>query len=309
MDTIYKPIVVDTCAIMSDSSILENLINMGYSIIINIVTVEELDSLKTNHDYCKAKQARHAIRAIEKFKNNIRFDIERSVDELLISESPNVYNINDDIITTCAKRNHSMLVTNDLNLKVKSKIIGVDILDYNLHQNNYLGYKIVNANDNEIASVYEKPNENIFQNLTNEYVVIKDGKKFIRAEALDQEEEKEAQEETKTASKSAEDREKRQDSTSSDKDEIIRILKENIEDLKKDKEFIQEQLEGKNKQIETLTGSLQGMQLLLVANTREKNDQEQEPQVIYTAGNQDKEEAQVEAKKSTLSRFKNWLKH
>lgn len=174
MDTIYKPIVVDTCAIMSDSSVLENLINMGYSIIINIVTVEELDNLKTNHDYCKAKQARHAIRAIEKFKNNIRFDIERNVDELLISESPNVYNINDDIITTCAKRNHSMLVTNDLNLKVKSKIIGVDILDYNLHQNNYLGYKIVNANDNEIASVYEKPNENVFQNLTNEYVIIND---------------------------------------------------------------------------------------------------------------------------------------
>ena len=170
----YKPIVVDTCAIMNDSNILENLINMGYSIIINIVTVEELDNLKTNHDYCKAKQARHAIRVIEKFKNNIRFDIERNVDELLISESPNVYNINDDIITTCAKRNHSMLVTNDLNLKVKSKIIGVDILDYNLHQNNYLGYKIVNANDNEIASVYEKPNENIFQNLTNEYVIIND---------------------------------------------------------------------------------------------------------------------------------------
>ena len=170
----YKPIVVDTCAIMNDSSILENLINLGYSIIISIVTVEELDNLKTNCDYCRSKQARHAIRAIENLRDKIKFDIERIVDSSLISECPSTYNLNDDIIVTCAKRNNSVLATNDLNLKVKAKIIGVEVVDYNIPQNNYLGYKVVNANDNEIASVYEKPNENIFQNLTNEYVIIND---------------------------------------------------------------------------------------------------------------------------------------
>lgn len=174
MDVNYKPIVVDTCAIMNDSSILENLINLGYSIIISIVTVEELDNLKTNCDYCRSKQARHAIRAIENLRDKIKFDIERIVDSSLISECPSTYNLNDDIIVTCAKRNNSVLATNDLNLKVKAKIIGIEAVDYNIPQNNYLGYKVVNANDNEIASVYEKPNENIFQNLTNEYVIIND---------------------------------------------------------------------------------------------------------------------------------------
>lgn len=159
---------------MDDSSILENLVNLGYSIIISIVTVEELDNLKTNRDYYRSKQARYAIRAIENLRDKIKFDIERTIDNSLISECPSTYNFNDDIIVTCAKRNNSALATNDLNLKVKAKIIGVEVADYNIPQNNYLGYKIVNANDNEIASVYEKPNENIFQNLTNEYVIIND---------------------------------------------------------------------------------------------------------------------------------------
>ena len=75
-----KSVVIDTCSIMSDNSIIENLIGLGYSIVINIVTVEELDNLKNNTNYYRAKEARHAIRAIENLKNKITFDVSRNVD-------------------------------------------------------------------------------------------------------------------------------------------------------------------------------------------------------------------------------------
>lgn len=171
MSITNKSVVIDTCSIMSDNSIIENIIGLGYSIVINIVTVEELDNLKNNTNYYRAKEARHAIRAIENLKSKITFDVSRNVDIALVSTNPNVHNINDDIIVTCAKETKSLLVTNDLNLKVKAELINVEVLDYNLYDF-YKGYVEYAFTEDEYNDYYEHRQEYFKEYYQNEYIII-----------------------------------------------------------------------------------------------------------------------------------------
>jgi len=168
LDKDLKNIVVDTSSLMENEDILDELINI-YNVILSIVVVEELDNLKINKDFDRAYKAKHAIRSIEKYKSSIQFDTGRVADEAF---SQNQYNLNDDIIVTCAKRNNAYLMTEDLNLKIKANIIGVTCSNKVESTNYYKGFKRVKLSDAETAYFYQNLEENQFDSLTNEYVII-----------------------------------------------------------------------------------------------------------------------------------------
>ena len=151
-----KNIVVDTSSLMENENILDELINV-YNVIISVVVVEELDNLKTNKDFDRAFKAKRAIRNIEKYKNVIEFSLDRKSDEAF---TQNQYNLNDDIIVTCAKTNNAYLLTEDLNLKIKANVIGVTCAEKIEENNLYKGFKKVKLSDNETAYFYEHLNEN-----------------------------------------------------------------------------------------------------------------------------------------------------
>ena len=173
MDDNKRKVVVDTCAVMNDNSVIDNLLKENYQVIFNIATIEELDNLKTNKDYSKARQARQAIKAIERNKSSITFDFGKEISEK-IKQSPETYclnTMNDDIIVTCACRNSASILTYDFNVKIKAEILGISTLE-RVSEKKYLGYDTINATDEEMASIYENPTKNIFGCLTNQYLII-----------------------------------------------------------------------------------------------------------------------------------------
>lgn len=163
-----KNIVVDTSSLMENENLLDELMDV-YNVILSIVTIEELDNLKTNKDFDKAFKAKRAIRQIEKYKGNISFSISRTSDSAF---EQNQYNLNDDIIVTCAKENNADLMTEDLNLKIKANVIGVTVADKVESQDLYKGFKKVKLSDRETAYFYEHLDENQFGLLVNEYVIV-----------------------------------------------------------------------------------------------------------------------------------------
>lgn len=163
---------------MEIDSVIERLVNM-YQIIINIVSIEELDNLKLNKDFNKSYKAKHAIKKIREYIENIKFDLCREVEKELISYGENKLNLNDDIIVSCAKRNDCYLLTNDLNLKIKADMIGVNNIEINLDKNLYTGYKEVFLDEEKLSDFYLNLDKNIFNCNINEYLFIKNKEDFI----------------------------------------------------------------------------------------------------------------------------------
>ncbi|MEG0577782.1 MAG: PhoH family protein [Bacilli bacterium] len=166
-----KPIVLDTSALMKNNTLVETLLDM-YQVIIPIVVVSELDNLKTSENGEKACGARQAIKQIEKYRNLLTFDMNDEIPESLKSEYS--YNHNDDIIVGCAKRYNAYFMTNDLNLKIKASALGVECIEISSEKEGYKGYKEISLSDEEMAHLYSNMDENKYNCMKNEYLLVKD---------------------------------------------------------------------------------------------------------------------------------------
>lgn len=158
---------------MNNENIIQELIDF-YNVIISIVTLEELDNLKTNKDFDVSKRARSAIKNMEKLKDIIHFDTDKKVHNILLPNSNLIqyFNLNDDIIVSCALFNNALLVTNDFNLKIKAEALNIECLDFVEPKDQYKGYKEVSVSDEELANLYSSPRDNLFDCITNEYLVV-----------------------------------------------------------------------------------------------------------------------------------------
>lgn len=173
LDSNLRNVVIDTSALMNNESIVQEFVDF-YRVIISIVTLEELDNLKTNKDFEISKRARSAIKEIEKLKDIIYFDTNKRVHDILLPSSNlmNNFNLNDDIIVTCALFNNAYLITNDFNLKIKAKALGVECFTFIKPESQYKGYREVSVSDEELANLYSNLNNNLFDCLINEYLII-----------------------------------------------------------------------------------------------------------------------------------------
>lgn len=173
--------MLDTSYLMNRENILDKLLQ-DYKIIINIVVVEELDNLKQNENHRKAFQARRAIKSIERNKDNpnLIFDTRgkmvvdarlNNIDEIITD------NINDNIIVSRAFDNYAYLATDDLNLKVKARILGVEVFHYNDDNTpEYTGYIDVTPTNEEWKSIFEDRTNNIYHCLCNQFIIMRDNK-------------------------------------------------------------------------------------------------------------------------------------
>ena len=166
-------IVIDTNLLMNDDTIIDRLIKNN-NIIISIVTIEELDNLKKNRDYERSSKARRAIKAIEKNRDSIIFGMNKEVYKKLLPQDNiiNYFNLNDDIILSSALYSNAILATEDLNMRIKASAIGVECLESEpiIY---YKGYKEITPSDEELSSLYSDTKNNIFNCITNEYLVIR----------------------------------------------------------------------------------------------------------------------------------------
>ena len=160
---------------MDDASILQTAYEKYDNVILSIVTIEELDNLKTNRDTIKAKKARRALDKILNMGKRIKYDLGRDVIEPLSSLSySGIYNPNDDIILSCAIRNNADISTKDVAFRIKAESLEIQFAELYSNFDSYSGYKEVNLSDEEMAGLYSNPSYNSFECVTNQYLIVND---------------------------------------------------------------------------------------------------------------------------------------
>lgn len=167
-----EKIVFDTSVFMERLDIIESLMK-DYDIIFPIVVADELNHLKESNNDVKSYRARQAFRFIREHSDEWVADLE-------------LYNAENDMsVIETAIANDAILATLDYGMQLRAEVRDVDILDISNHDGEYKGYKIIELDSNEdsdmslLARHYEYPDDNIFDCLANEYLIIKQDSKTV----------------------------------------------------------------------------------------------------------------------------------
>lgn len=161
-----KMIVFDTSVFMERLDVVECL-SQQYNILFPIVVADELNHLKESRDDYKSYKARRAIRYIRNHSSDW------DCDYTIYSEE------NDMSIIKTAMVYSASLATLDIGMELRASGRGVDLIDISCHDKDYKGYKLIQLNSEDesdmelLAEYYENKDNNIFDCLTNEYVIIK----------------------------------------------------------------------------------------------------------------------------------------
>lgn len=166
---------LDTNIILEDCSDLKDCY-------ISSKTLEELEAIKTNRNKTDEIQyrARLAVRAIERDNPHVVVVTKNDYARL---EQLGLEITNDSLIVACAYRTNEGIEKITFKTKdylcglIAEKYFGLNVKKQESKKSDdlYKGYKIVNATDEDLASVYTKDNcDNIFDCLINEYIVVND---------------------------------------------------------------------------------------------------------------------------------------
>lgn len=166
-------VVIDTSSLMNRNNILSDLIDKNYQVILNIVAIEELDHLKQNSNFDISYKARKAIKEIKKYESEIIFDKEKKVVPSLLNNNIQDFNYNDNIIISTALYNNAYLLSDDLNVCIKAKSFDIKIFEIDKIKENYTGYIDRVVTNEELSENFTNRNNNIYNCLTNQYVILR----------------------------------------------------------------------------------------------------------------------------------------
>lgn len=175
----------DTCSLLE---LQEEAFNDS-KFYISSITLSELEQIKTSgtRDEETKWKARQLLNYLRQYKQSyviVIFDkeVEAYLDDLqLISNNDN------KIIVSAYMRNQNepiTFVTNDLACEAIASSIGLktELTSDNIADDDYTGYKIIKLSDEELADFYMhilQENQNKYNLLTNEYLLIKDSNNHI----------------------------------------------------------------------------------------------------------------------------------
>ena len=152
--------------------------------IISSITLHELENIKTSRskDFDIKAAARHVLHKL--FENQGKYNVVIYDTEMLKLLGDKSFDINDDLrILACAlwaDRNIApddiTFVSNDFALfTIANLYFGTDSIGYVVpEEDNYRGYKEVVMNENEMTAFYMEQNENSFNLLGNEYLIVRE---------------------------------------------------------------------------------------------------------------------------------------
>ena len=173
----YKFYDTSSLLLLSDEELCEKFI-------ISSVTLAELENIKTsrNKDYEVKLAARHILRKLTEEARNYEVVIYQPSHLELLKDYH--FEVNDDIRILAdalwADRNIApddiTFVTNDLALMMIANLyFGSDSIQHiTPKEDNYTGFKEVRMNENEMTAFYMEPNDNCFNLLQNEYLIVRE---------------------------------------------------------------------------------------------------------------------------------------
>lgn len=167
----------DTCSLLLRTGDLFE--NEDERIILSTVTLKELENIKTA--YNKDPETKYAARQLTKIldENPNKYETWIFQDEFLEPIAAAGLEINPDTkILACAldaKKNLGDVVfyTNDLALKAIARSMDIAVDSVEIEPEAYDGYKVVTMDNDAMATFYTTLNDNHYNLLTNEYLVIK----------------------------------------------------------------------------------------------------------------------------------------
>lgn len=162
-----KKILIDTNLLLDGFEI-----NNEHKYILLSHVNRELDKHKLHGDAELKFKSRRAVRLIEENSESFDFDI-RDYTVTFNDDADNNYTDN-KIVQACLDNGYS-IATKDLLLKQKAKMYGIEYVDItgSYKEDGYRGYKEVLLTDDERAYLYEHLNENVYNLLVNEYLIVK----------------------------------------------------------------------------------------------------------------------------------------
>lgn len=139
------------------------------NIILPICVLEELDNLKTQNGDV-GFNARKAIKEIKK-SDNIQI-----ICKDIYNESVDGWDNSkpDNKIIFCAMQNKAILVSNDINVRVKARSVGLIAEEYNRKEEVYTGVKQLSGDTDFITDFYDKAEKGIneYGLLQNQYIIL-----------------------------------------------------------------------------------------------------------------------------------------
>lgn len=139
--------------------------------------MEELENIKTSSrkDEETKYKARKLLHILD--ENSDKYKVVITTKNIIsIIDDFGLENTPDNQICACAYSIPDILfITNDISCKTIAKwIFGLDISSISTIQEDlYKGYRDITLSENDMAYFYEHLNENVFNLLTNEYVIIR----------------------------------------------------------------------------------------------------------------------------------------
>lgn len=162
-----KKVLVDTNVLLNGFEI-----NNDYKYILLSHVNRELEKHKKYGDNELKYKSRKAVRFVEENKEHFEFDVK----DYSVDFDPNAdpdYTDN-KIIQACIDNRYA-LMTHDLLLKHRAMMHGIELVSVNTNTDHqYTGYKEVRLSDQEIADLYQNIDNNTFNLLTNQYLIVYD---------------------------------------------------------------------------------------------------------------------------------------
>lgn len=160
--------IPDTNVLLDDPESIKN-----YEVVITTIVLNELEKHKMSDNPDLAYRARRAIRFIKENESKFEFDIKDYNNITLGDDFDPTYA--DNRILQCCLSNKFGLITNDMSLRLKAKALSIPVLSIEFSPSNdlYNGYKEVKMTDEEMAYFYDNPEQNIYNLLINQYIIVK----------------------------------------------------------------------------------------------------------------------------------------
>lgn len=171
-----KPFVADTNVLLGD---IESLTD--YKIVLLSHTLRELDKHKSSHNDDLAYRARKAVRYIKDNKDKFVFDVRDYDGSILGTDFQNTYQDN-NILAACVQNQYG-IITKDVLLQYKAEGFDLEVVDLDNEKiedtSKYTGIKEIYIDSTPekqelLASIYEHPENNQFDMVEHEYLIIWD---------------------------------------------------------------------------------------------------------------------------------------
>lgn len=154
--------------VIDTNILLDNIdISMMQKCVILSHTLRELEKHKSSIDSLLAYKARETTRYILENREQFVFDLK--------NYGMSHYQ-DDNILEACLVGEYG-LITNDILLRFRAEALDIPLININEYMTNsgdYTGFKIVKCDDEKLANFYENLDDNIFNLLINQYVIIQD---------------------------------------------------------------------------------------------------------------------------------------